>query len=205
MALLQEEVPSWTEIAGSRDPVPSLSSAPKPDCRIPQLRSLASHPAHLSFQYLASPTAPPVRRAAYPGCRGQPEAEQDLCSRRPGGRRRALRRRAGKLRRRPQARCRIRAAPQACLWRCCCGPPDPGRSAYWTGCARAEAEGPGPATGSAVGLGSEYQDPVSGGGVRPGEEVKQGESAGRVEGARPKKVEFEWAWPGEESLAEGVK
>lgn len=67
MALLQEEVPSWTEIAGSRDPVPSLSSAPKPDCRIPQLRSLASHPAHLSFQYLASPTAPPGPKGCLPG------------------------------------------------------------------------------------------------------------------------------------------
>lgn len=67
VALLQGEVPSWTEIAGSRDPVLSLSSALKPDCRIPQLRSLASNPAHRPLPYLASPTAPRGPEGCLPG------------------------------------------------------------------------------------------------------------------------------------------
>ena len=171
-----------------RHETPPLPSAPPSDPTVlPPSR--ASDPA------LSHPRPSPllllhrVRRTAYPGCYGWPEAARNLGSKLPGGRRRARHRQAERLRRLLRAHCRSRAAPRACWWRCCCGPPGPGHSAYWMGCATAAAVGPGPAPGSAVGPRWGHRDLGLEGGVGPAEEVRQGEREGSAKSARPGKVE----------------
>jgi len=180
--LLRGEGPGCPERAGSPNPAtrlrPSLQLRPQTQLSYPRAEP-PTLPSHI----------PDLARTAYLGCCGWPEAARNLGSKLPGGRRRARHQQAERLRHRPQAHCRSRVAPRACWWRCCCGPPGPGHSAYWMGCATAAAVGLGPAPGSAVGQRWGHRDPGLEGGVGPAEEVRQGEREGSAKSARPGKVE----------------
>lgn len=89
-----------------------------------------------------------------------------------------------------RAHCRSRAAPRACWWRCCCGPPGPGHSAYWMGCATAAAVGPGCCQGQPWARDGRHRDLGLEGGVGPAEEVR---GRGEREGLQSRQGQGRWS------------